>query len=381
MAAGLLLVPGLWASGCSSTKLAGATTAPTPQAKVSKVTAPTTLGVGGAMPTAFGTDMSQMGSFGATAPKVAAPPMILVDAGAEQSLSTATMAEIEAEGDLSAIIDAAEADDPDAILAEIDEQLAAEAMFFDAEADGELGSGQSAHTGSGSGVMYAGQGPGEMGASLNDAEQVVEAALLSAYDVEYGGVAQGVPNQGRISSAVPLPENPHLYTIRSKAASFGTSHTMLQIVAAFTEFRDRTGYEGRILIGDISRKDGGKIRSHASHQAGRDIDILMPRLPESRGWGHKVDWDMVWELVASFLRTGEVEHIFLDYDLQKNLHAAAKRSGVSDSELAELIQWPSGARSAGVIRNSPGHWAHVHVRISCGPSEPKCRSYGQRKRS
>ena len=28
----------------------------------------------------------------------------------------------------------------------------------------------------------------------------------------------------------------------------------------------------------------------------------------------------------------------------------------------------------GLVRHSPGHVAHIHIRMTCGPSEPECVS-------
>ena len=220
------------------------------------------------------------------------------------------------------------------------------------------------------GVNVAGQGPD----SILELDATVQQALCSAYSIDPNGEAVGRPNQGELENGVPLPHEPDLYTIRSRHASYASSHTALQVVTAFRNFRERTGYDGEITIGDISPRDGGSYRSHHSHQTGRDLDILMPLQPGTYRWGHNIDWDTTWQLVRSFLETGEVQYIFLDYDIQEQLHAAALRAGEDPRELSGLISWPRGIRAPGVIRNSPGHWAHFHVRIHCGPTETRCRS-------
>ena len=50
-----------------------------------------------------------------------------------------------------------------------------------------------------------------------------------------------------------------------------------------------------------------------------------------------------------------------------------RAAGVSKTALAEVLQWPRDARSNnGIVRHSPGHRSHFHVRVKCGPNESKC---------
>lgn len=208
-----------------------------------------------------------------------------------------------------------------------------------------------------------------------DYEEQVQSALYQAYAIEPDSKAVGRPNRGHLQNGEPLPANPELYTIRRRNAAYASSHTALQVVTAFRNFRRDTGYQGKILIADISPKKGGKYRMHHSHQTGRDLDILMPLQPGHTQWGKNIDWDTTWALVRAFLETKEVEYVFLDYKIQKHLHAAAQRAGEHPEKLKGLISWPVGIWNKTIIRDSPGHWAHFHVRIKCGPTETRCRSF------
>lgn len=222
-----------------------------------------------------------------------------------------------------------------------------------------------------SGPVLSAQGP----PSELDYEEQVQSALYHAYAIEPDSKAVGRPNRGHLQNGEPLPLNPELYTIRRRNAAYASSHTALQVVTAFRNFRQDTGYQGKILIADISPKEGGKYRMHHSHQTGRDLDILMPLQPGHTQWGKNIDWDTTWALVRAFLETKEVEYVFLDYKIQKHLHAAAQRAGEHPEKLKGLISWPVGIWNKTIIRDSPGHWAHFHVRIKCGPTETRCRSF------
>lgn len=223
----------------------------------------------------------------------------------------------------------------------------------------------------GGGPVLSAQGP----AGQLEYDETVQSALYQAYAIEPDGKAIGRPNRGHLKDGVPLPYEPDLYTIRSKHASYASSHAALQVVTAFRAFRRESGYTGRVIIADVSAKSGGSYRTHHSHQTGRDLDILMPLMPGKKRWGHDIDWDTTWALVRAFLDTKEVEYIFLDYNIQHKLHAAALRAKEHPEKLAGLISWPVGKWNKTIIRDSPGHWAHVHVRIKCGPTETRCRSF------
>ena len=45
----------------------------------------------------------------------------------------------------------------------------------------------------------------------------------------------------------------------------------------FLQRAQQLDLEGEIKIADISKKGGGRLRPHSSHQAGRDVDIRLPR--------------------------------------------------------------------------------------------------------
>lgn len=199
--------------------------------------------------------------------------------------------------------------------------------------------------------------------------------MPEAIETPPGGSSVGRPQGGRIVGSVPLPERPW-YRAGRPEWLWGSSHTIHHIQIAFASFRHRTGFEGEIVVGAISRERGGRFPPHQSHQSGRDVDIRLPLLPglESQPNPHpdEIDWAASWELVRAFIDTGEVQFIFLERRLQRRLYEAARWEGVSHDELAALIDLVDGRRTA-PIRHAPGHDGHIHVRIKCGPEETRCR--------
>ncbi len=206
-----------------------------------------------------------------------------------------------------------------------------------------------------------------------------EAGPLPEFSVPPGSYAHGKPNHGRLIGGVQLTSNDD-FDVRNPDRAYATSHAALQIRRAIADFRRRSGYRGQILVADVSKKGGGRLRPHRSHQTGRDADIRLPKLegiPAGKvPSADEIDWIATWHLVSAFVDTGEVEYIFLDYRRQRRLYRAAQRLGVPKQRLREVLQYPDGPKAThGIVRHSKGHTIHMHVRIKCAPDAPSCKSY------
>jgi murein endopeptidase len=203
------------------------------------------------------------------------------------------------------------------------------------------------------------------------------AAKLAQIKVRSGGISIGRASRGRLVRGVELPERPDLYTRRKPEESWGSSHTITQLMAAVTRFRHETGFDRAVVIGGISRARGGRFRPHKSHQSGRDIDIRMPLTAAGEGKKHTsagdIDWRATWQLIHAFIVGGQVEYVFLEHSLQKRLYKAAREAGATKEQLAQWLQWPNKPRTnKGVIRHVKGHVVHFHVRIRCAENEKHC---------
>jgi murein endopeptidase len=200
-------------------------------------------------------------------------------------------------------------------------------------------------------------------------------APIPELSVRENGLAIGSPHRGKLANGVRLPDS-KLYTVRDPDKAFGTSHAVKTIHSAIATFRRDTGYAGKVIIADLSKQGGGRMRPHKSHQVGRDADIRLPRKPgasQKDGSPSTVDWDMSWQLIKAFIDTGQVEYIFLDYSRQKYLMQAARDAGVSGKDLERYLQYPQGSRkNKGVVRHSKGHNIHIHVRVKCAPGNSRC---------
>lgn len=178
------------------------------------------------------------------------------------------------------------------------------------------------------------------------------------------------PVPGRLSSGRKLPESA-AYEIKRPHNAWGTKRTIKLIGQAVDRYQRETKGGPKLRIGDISREQGGKLDGHRSHQDGNDVDVGLvlsgkaaSRMHFSGATTDNIDLERTWRLIESFLATGEVRFIFLDYAVQAQLYAWAKDHGVGQNELDEFFQYPRGSgRNHGVIRHWRGHKNHIHVRF------------------
>jgi penicillin-insensitive murein endopeptidase len=155
-------------------------------------------------------------------------------------------------------------------------------------------------------------------------------------------------------------------------------------------------HPGSVLtVGDLSKKGGGDVGGHHSHESGRDADlgfyladgkgrqILPPRFAtideEGRAKGmNRVRFDEArnWALVEALVTDpkGRVLQVFVANHLRLRLLAFAERQGVSQrvrDRAAELMLQPHHALP---------HDNHFHVRVACPKGEKDCVDYATKER-
>ena len=99
-------------------------------------------------------------------------------------------------------------------------------------------------------------------------------------------ISLGLPYHGRLIDGVQLPALSPLWTTWDPALDrvpdrgyrrYGSAkmiHLLLSVTQAYHE--EHPG-AARLVIGDISRRGGGPLDEHASHQSGLDVDVYYPR--------------------------------------------------------------------------------------------------------
>ncbi|MCP4198481.1 MAG: hypothetical protein GY762_15130 [Proteobacteria bacterium] len=201
-------------------------------------------------------------------------------------------------------------------------------------------------------------------------------------------------NGGLVNGEV-LPKRGTGYVLiaqaRSRRARFGVSELIASIKEA--AFRVTRQYRGSVLkIGDLSRRLGGPIDHHGSHQNGRDVDLLFyltdlkGRMTRNEAFipvdanGYSTEppmkfrlhtgknWTLVKALITS--KKAVVQWIFVSDNIKKLLLDYAEENGEPRSVINKAKQ----------VLHQPGpktHVDHFHVRIYCPPSDkPDCRDIG-----
>ena len=132
----------------------------------------------------------------------------------------------------------------------------------------------------------------------------------------------------------------------------------------------------KIVVGDLSTKDGGTFPPHKTHKCGLDVDIGLcvrdePFTVKFRDLKtSKLDARRTWRMVRAFLENPAVTRVILDWRLQRELYEEAVYELTHPDLLDLWFQYPHGKHDkTGIIRHYKGHRNHIHVRFA-EPDEP-----------
>ncbi|MBE3109858.1 MAG: penicillin-insensitive murein endopeptidase [Acidobacteria bacterium] len=189
---------------------------------------------------------------------------------------------------------------------------------------------------------------------------------VEADPVSLGSLSIGMPGGGVLLNAVALEPGPR-WEIAPTAASWGTSETMAAIQVAVDTVHELFPETPPIFIGDISDSDGGRLKRHETHQAGRDVDFGFYYKPGKGTWyrpGTSTNLDLLrnWALVRALVVRTDVETILLDTRIQRLLYKHALSLGEDKDWLDRIFQFSRGSRDA-IVRHVARHRTHYHVRF------------------
>jgi penicillin-insensitive murein endopeptidase len=216
--------------------------------------------------------------------------------------------------------------------------------------------------------------------SLVAAAAAAEGPTASRVALTVAAKSVGAPDDGALVGGVPLEPNPE---IRLRWPD-GPRWALPSLVSMLERAAQRVGrrFPGSVLlVGDLSRREGGSLPGHASHESGRDADVgfyytdaggrvvRTERLVRVEPTGEaaatprelRFDAARNWALVEAFLTDPEVivQRIFVAEPVRRILLDYARSSRTP----ARLV-----ARAARAMRqptNGPPHDDHFHVRIAC----------------
>ncbi len=181
-----------------------------------------------------------------------------------------------------------------------------------------------------------------------------------------GPLSIGAPGSGVLFNAVALPEDAR-WTIAPGDESWATTETIAAIEAGIAAVHELFPGSQPIRVGDISDADGGRLKRHETHQAGRDVDVGFyfkdgPRSTMVVGTATNLDLPRNWALLRAWLTRADVECILLDSRIQQLLYKYALSIGEDKAWLDRVFRFPRGLRTAPIfhVRN---HRNHYHVRF------------------
>jgi murein endopeptidase len=161
--------------------------------------------------------------------------------------------------------------------------------------------------------------------------------------------SHGLQYAGRLTGGTQLPiEGPHWVTWNPNTDSvpnaphrlYGHERVVRKLMAVLEAYRAQNPGAPRVVVGDISFRDGGPMDQHRSHQNGLDVDVYYPRLDgglRPPRTPDQVDRRLTQDLLDRFVAAG-AQIVFVGYR--------------------------TGLRGPGdVVEPYPSHEDHMHVRF------------------
>lgn len=211
--------------------------------------------------------------------------------------------------------------------------------------------------------------------------------LVYRHDPEAPSRSIGAPNRGRLEHAAPFPEGDGWSLRVYRPRTWATRHVVAELAASIAEWRERFPAAQPVLLGEFSRRSGGKVRPHRSHRSGRDVDIgyVLLEPPAAHRFTvatpRTMDAAATWGLVQRLIATGAVEAIFMAESVQNQLlpHALPTIAPERLPAVFSVSTTDPRAKKAAIIRAWGGHDDHMHVRFACTDADEACRDAERRK--
>jgi penicillin-insensitive murein endopeptidase len=200
-----------------------------------------------------------------------------------------------------------------------------------------------------------------------------------------GSHAVGMVAEGKLYGASKIPMNGPSIAILGDHRDRHRGYTTKAMADLLTQtaLSFRREHQRRVMLGDLSSKEGGKISGHKSHQNGLDVDIALFYLnkkgkpTEATAFvslnesgvskDKKLSFDALatWHFVLMLLEHPEVQvqYIFLYEPLCALVLEAGKAQGASNDLLERvdlILRQP---------KDASAHDDHMHLRIYCPKTE------------
>lgn len=182
-----------------------------------------------------------------------------------------------------------------------------------------------------------------------------------------------------LRGGIPMPDGPGR-RVRRRGRSWGRPNMVVNLDHALRAYGEAYPEGPVVIVSDMSRRKGGRLKPHHTHREGQDVDLSYIPIPKHDNGGFikmskdYFDVDRNWTFIKAMLDTGEVTLILMDHDLQKLLFEKARAEGVPVPELRRIFQYPRPKeREVAIIRHWDKHDDHMHVRFACHADRRRCR--------
>jgi penicillin-insensitive murein endopeptidase len=188
--------------------------------------------------------------------------------------------------------------------------------------------------------------------------------LVSSDLESLGSMSFGTATRGGLLNSVHLPAHER-WTLVDPPNAWGTSETVAYLVHAVDRVRSRFPGAHPLFVGDLSRRRGGHLKPHLSHQSGKDADIsyYYTQDPQwyARAHAGNLDRERSWALIRTLIAETDVHYIFMDRSVQRLLRSYAEAIGEDREWLSSIFHGTNDEEP--IIRHEPGHATHIHVRF------------------
>ncbi len=190
-----------------------------------------------------------------------------------------------------------------------------------------------------------------------------------------GTISVGFADEGRLINAAKMPSG-EAWEVISPQDAYGTQEAIDGIVAAANEVKHAFPSSAPLRVNHISKKDGGYLRPHKSHQSGRDVDLGFYYKDDAspvgmgRNRASRIDAARNWLLVKALAAHSDVQLILTDRAIIRVLREYALASGEDATFVDSLVS----GRSDSLVRHARRHRDHFHVRFYA----PRSQEVGRR---
>lgn len=183
-----------------------------------------------------------------------------------------------------------------------------------------------------------------------------------------GSITVGFADEGRIINGVQMPEGDGWVSVVPDYA-WGTQETIDYLTVAISAVLEQFPDSPPARVNHISKKEGGYLRPHQSHQSGRDVDLgfYYPggSIPGGRAKEKVLDRARNWALLKAIITRTDAQVILVDRRVQKVLYDHALSQGEDKAWLDSIFH---GGKTA-MVKHARHHRDHFHVRFYSARSQ------------